>query len=204
MAAFMERKRHGLSKNIVIGFLGFAVLLFGCLGVQRSSELRTPVVGYARGAALCSPSKVLKALWRFPKAPKPDSEKEKRYAMNVVVTEKTIAMAADEVTPSGDRLPLTNFQSWPMEIDEDEIERMTRFECLLDNRTLPDLKRKELMDQARDILRVLRDKSPRKAAKKLSEEMEDILIRDLSDLRRSVLPKSDLNVRMGDEIDLVT
>ena len=44
----------------------------------------------------------------------------KKYAMNVVLTEKVLAMAADEVTTEGDRIPLTNFHTWNIGVDEDE------------------------------------------------------------------------------------
>lgn len=44
--------------------------------------------------------------------------------MNVVITGDKIAMATDEVTEEGDRLPLTNFQTWAVDEDADLEEQL--------------------------------------------------------------------------------
>ena len=51
--------------------------------------------------------------------------------MNVVLTEKVLAMAADEVTPEGDRIPLTNFHSWNIGVDEDEEGNMCVYQTII-------------------------------------------------------------------------
>jgi len=50
--------------------------------------------------------------------------KQRRFAMNVVITGDKVAMATDEVTADGDRLPLTNFQTWAVDDEADLDEQL--------------------------------------------------------------------------------
>eukprot|EP00471_Norrisiella_sphaerica_P004189 CAMPEP_0184488122 /NCGR_PEP_ID=MMETSP0113_2-20130426/10538_1 /TAXON_ID=91329 /ORGANISM="Norrisiella sphaerica, Strain BC52" /LENGTH=125 /DNA_ID=CAMNT_0026870601 /DNA_START=306 /DNA_END=683 /DNA_ORIENTATION=- len=113
--------------------------------------------------------------------------------MNVVLSGKTIALAADEVTQSGERLPLTNFQSWPYEPDQDEAKQFEKFEALLESRDLSPKERKEIMSQAKEVLRVIRGNSVVQACDTLHEMQEDIWIRDGREIRRRAKQEKEIS-----------
>eukprot|EP00465_Bigelowiella_longifila_P000266 CAMPEP_0185281220 /NCGR_PEP_ID=MMETSP1359-20130426/66596_1 /TAXON_ID=552665 /ORGANISM="Bigelowiella longifila, Strain CCMP242" /LENGTH=166 /DNA_ID=CAMNT_0027876629 /DNA_START=588 /DNA_END=1088 /DNA_ORIENTATION=+ len=114
-----------------------------------------------------------------------NENQERNFAMNVVLSGKTIAIAADEVTADGDRIPLTNFQKWSVDVDGDESERLAKFEALLENRHLTDGEKGGIMMQVNDVLRLLRGKpTVEEACKTLTGMQENIQIRDGGEIRR--------------------
>eukprot|EP00467_Chlorarachnion_reptans_P020994 CAMPEP_0114516492 /NCGR_PEP_ID=MMETSP0109-20121206/17358_1 /TAXON_ID=29199 /ORGANISM="Chlorarachnion reptans, Strain CCCM449" /LENGTH=162 /DNA_ID=CAMNT_0001696887 /DNA_START=236 /DNA_END=724 /DNA_ORIENTATION=+ len=125
--------------------------------------------------------------WKEEDSMETANQEEKQYAMNVVLTGKMIAVAADEVTKEGDRLPLTNFQSWPYIEDEEDDARMLKFEHLLEARPcLTEPERESIKDQVKQVLSTIRYNSPRKASKALME-MENIRLRDGREVRRQMM-----------------
>eukprot|EP00954_Amorphochlora_amoebiformis_P015646 1227978-Amorphochlora_amoeboformis.AAC.2 len=159
---------------------------FGGLSVSFAPS--SPTLGFARSsrpnlAITRAPASLMRTLLRGPRGI-PTTVNKKRYAMNVVVSGKTIAIAADEVTASGERIPLTNFEAWPLETKkEDEAERLDKFESLLESRLLADNERQSILQEAKQILKILRDQPQSEALQVLVNKIENIKIRDAAELR---------------------
>eukprot|EP00472_Partenskyella_glossopodia_P014845 CAMPEP_0197515662 /NCGR_PEP_ID=MMETSP1318-20131121/724_1 /TAXON_ID=552666 /ORGANISM="Partenskyella glossopodia, Strain RCC365" /LENGTH=204 /DNA_ID=CAMNT_0043064089 /DNA_START=100 /DNA_END=714 /DNA_ORIENTATION=+ len=151
------------------------LLPFGRLNVFKAKEIGRPVL------------ERISQIHKFRKHTEVETLIRKKYAMNVVLTEKVLAMAADEVTTEGDRIPLTNFHTWNIGVDEDEEGNIAKFESLLENRRISDEDREDILNQARQVLRILKDHSTTsEALDKLRELQDDIKIRDGESIKKNL------------------
>eukprot|EP00469_Lotharella_globosa_P009042 CAMPEP_0167772406 /NCGR_PEP_ID=MMETSP0111_2-20121227/829_1 /TAXON_ID=91324 /ORGANISM="Lotharella globosa, Strain CCCM811" /LENGTH=202 /DNA_ID=CAMNT_0007661893 /DNA_START=116 /DNA_END=724 /DNA_ORIENTATION=+ len=113
--------------------------------------------------------------------------KQRRFAMNVVITGDKVAMATDEVTADGDRLPLTNFQTWAVDDEADLDEQLSKFNAFLASRSISEAERIDIMAQTREVLETLQGKPFVEACDALEQLQDNIQIRDGKAIVRRLL-----------------
>uniref|UniRef100_A0A7S2TQV5 Uncharacterized protein n=1 Tax=Lotharella oceanica TaxID=641309 RepID=A0A7S2TQV5_9EUKA len=122
------------------------------------------------------------------------TKKQRRFAMNVVITGDNVAMATDEVTVDGDRLPLTNFQTWDVDDDADLEEQLSKFNAFLASRAISEAERIDIMAQTRQVLETLQGKPFVEACDALEELQDNIQIRDGKAIVRRLLSQKKMDV----------
>jgi len=87
------------------------------------------------------------------------------------------------------------FEDYLFEVDQkwESFVNSEKFEALLESRDLSPKERKEIMSQAKEVLRVIRGNSVVQACDTLHEMQEDIWIRDGREIRRRAKQEKEIS-----------